>query len=246
MSKTRKHLTYANVMSTLFVFLLIAGGTAVAAKQLGKKTVGTKQLKTNAVTTPKIKKGAVTNPKIAVGAIDSTKLADGAVTTAKIADGAVTGAKIAAGSTGFSQLVARLQKSELVPIKSSAPYPLGSITQNAGEIQQYIGAVEFEFAADCPQPRSATVFLLIDALNPAIPFPGDFAGFANVNDNGAGAVRRRIEIASFPGFAGALFRSGPAATTQRKFDLYFSSANCTGGVGTINVSGVTVDAIGTK
>ena len=122
MKSIRTRLTYANVISTLGVFLLLAGGTAIAAKQLGKKTVGTKQLKTNAVTTAKIKKGAVTKAKIADGAIDSTKLADGAVTGAKIADGAVTGAKIAAGSTVFSQRVARLRSNATVPFEAGTVY----------------------------------------------------------------------------------------------------------------------------
>jgi hypothetical protein len=242
----RKRLTYANVMSSLFVFLLLAGGTAIAAKQLGKKTVGAKQLKSNAVTTAKIKKAAVTKAKIKDGAIDGAKLADGSVTTTKLADGAVTAAKIAAGSTGFSQRVARLQKSELVPINGSAPYPLGSVTQNAGEIQQYIGAVDVQFAAGCPQPRSAAIFLLIDALNPMIPFPTEYAGYAAVEDKGAGEVTRRVEFAPFPGLGSALYRSAPAAATPRKFDLYLASATCNGGGKGVSLAGATVDVIGTK
>jgi hypothetical protein len=75
----RKRLTYANVMSSIAVFLVL-GGTAFAATQLGKNSVGSKQLKKNAVTTAKIKNNAVT--------------------TAKIKNGAVTGAKVNAGTLG--------------------------------------------------------------------------------------------------------------------------------------------------
>jgi hypothetical protein len=64
MKSVRKRLTYANVMSSIAVFLVVAGGSALAANQLGKNTVGTKQLKSNAVTTAKIKNGAVTGSKI--------------------------------------------------------------------------------------------------------------------------------------------------------------------------------------
>lgn len=64
MKQIRKRLTYANVMSSIAVFLVIGGATAFAA--LGKNTVGTKQLKKNAVTTTKIKNGAITSSKVNV------------------------------------------------------------------------------------------------------------------------------------------------------------------------------------
>lgn len=108
MKQIRKRLTYANVMSTIAVFLALAGASAFAATQLGKNTVGTKQLKNNAVTAAKIKKeavsgakvkaGAVSGPKIAGGAVTTEKLGDNAVTTSKIADGVVTNGKLAANS----------------------------------------------------------------------------------------------------------------------------------------------------
>ncbi len=232
-------------MSTLFVFLLLAGGTAVAAKQLGKKTVGTKQLKGNAVTKAKIKKNAVTRAKIRNGSVNAAKLADGAVTNGKIADSAVSGAKIDTASTVFARRVGRLQKSEVVPLAGGAPYPLGSFTQHAGEDNQYIGALDIRFDAGCTQPRHATVVLLIDALNPAIPLPGDFAGYAVVEDKGAGAVTRRLEIGPYPALGAALHRTAPAADTTRKFDLYLGSGTCTAGSG-VSLTGVTLDVIGTR
>ena len=67
MKSVRKRLTYANVMSSIAVFLVVAGGTALAASQLGKNTVGPKQLKENAVTATKIKDGAVTAGKLSRG-----------------------------------------------------------------------------------------------------------------------------------------------------------------------------------
>ncbi|HEY1284640.1 MAG TPA: hypothetical protein VGF04_01000 [Solirubrobacterales bacterium] len=64
--KERVHprLTYANVMSTLAVFLIVSGGAAYAAGHLGKNSVGSKQLKKNSVTKAKIKKNAVTSGKV--------------------------------------------------------------------------------------------------------------------------------------------------------------------------------------
>lgn len=74
MKTIRRRITYANVMSTLAVFLVLGGASALAARQLAKNTVGTKQLKNNAVTTAKIKNGAITNAKIKPGTITGTSL----------------------------------------------------------------------------------------------------------------------------------------------------------------------------
>jgi hypothetical protein len=70
----RKRLTYANVMSSIAVFLVLGGATAFAAGQLGKSSVGTKQLKRSAVTAAKIKKNAVTKAKIRSGAVTGAKV----------------------------------------------------------------------------------------------------------------------------------------------------------------------------
>jgi len=104
MTSIRKRLSYANVMSSLAVFLVLTGATAFAAAQLAKNSVGAKQLKKNAVRTAKIKNAAVTTDKIADGAVIAAKLADGSVLTAKIVDGAVTSAKLAGSSVTAAKL----------------------------------------------------------------------------------------------------------------------------------------------
>jgi hypothetical protein len=53
MKRLRGNLTYANVMATIAVFLVL-GGSAVAATQLPGESVGTKQLKKGAVTPGKL------------------------------------------------------------------------------------------------------------------------------------------------------------------------------------------------
>ena len=70
MQAIRRHLSYANVIATVALFLAL-GGTAWA---LSKNSVGTKQLKNNAVTAKKIKNHAVTGAKIANGAISGPNL----------------------------------------------------------------------------------------------------------------------------------------------------------------------------
>ncbi len=90
MKQIRKRLTYANVMSSIAVFLVLGGATALAASQLGKNTVGSKQLKKNSVTSAKIKNKAVT----------TSKIADKAVTGAQVADGSLTGTDINPSTIG--------------------------------------------------------------------------------------------------------------------------------------------------
>lgn len=74
--KTRlpERVTYANVVSTLCLFLLLGGGAALAATKLPKKSVGTKQIKNSSITTAKIKNRAVTGAKIKDGTIPGSKI----------------------------------------------------------------------------------------------------------------------------------------------------------------------------
>ena len=63
MRRTTRHLSYANVVSTLCLFIVLGGG-AYAATQLPAKSVGTRQLKAQAVTGAKIKDGTITGAKV--------------------------------------------------------------------------------------------------------------------------------------------------------------------------------------
>lgn len=85
MKHIRKRITYANVMSSIAVFLVLGGATAYAAKKIGSN-----EIKGNSITTGKLKKEAVT----------ASKLKKNSVTTAKIANGAVTGSKLNLGTIG--------------------------------------------------------------------------------------------------------------------------------------------------
>lgn len=61
MKRLHPKLTYANVISTVCLFLVLGGGTAFAAAEiLPRASVGTKQLKNGAVTGKKVKPGSLT------------------------------------------------------------------------------------------------------------------------------------------------------------------------------------------
>jgi len=105
----RKRLTYANVMSSIAVFLILGGATAIAAQKIGSSqikgnSITTGKIKKEAVTKAKIKKASVDASKLAAGAVTSEKIVNGAVTSEKIADGAVTGGKLAPGAVTRANL----------------------------------------------------------------------------------------------------------------------------------------------
>jgi hypothetical protein len=74
MKNPRSKLTYANVMVTILAFVVLSGGAAYAASQLGKNSVGAKQLKKNAVSTAKVKKEAITAAKVKKGTLTGTQI----------------------------------------------------------------------------------------------------------------------------------------------------------------------------
>jgi hypothetical protein len=69
LKQLHKRLTYANVMSSIAVFLVLGGATAFAATKIGAN-----QLKANSVKTGKIAKEAVTTSKIKNNAINGAKV----------------------------------------------------------------------------------------------------------------------------------------------------------------------------
>lgn len=95
MKHIRKRITYANVMSSIAVFLVLGGATAYAAKKIGSN-----EIKGNSITTGKIKKQAVTSSKIKNNAITTAKIANDAVTGEKVKDGSLTGSDLNLSSVG--------------------------------------------------------------------------------------------------------------------------------------------------
>ena len=79
MKQVRKRLSYANVMSSIAVFLVLGGATAFAAKK-----IGTNELKGSSVTTGKLKKEAVAKAKIKKNAVDGSRVRDGSLTGADV------------------------------------------------------------------------------------------------------------------------------------------------------------------
>jgi hypothetical protein len=231
----RRHLTYANVMSTLLAFIVLTGATAFAAQQLGKKTVGVKQLKSNAVTTAKIKKNAVTKAKIKAGAVDGSK----------IADGSVTGTDINSASTPFGRIVfeARGTSTVALPNKAITIYPLANstYTQEAGSDNSYVGAVDVTLSSGCKEARNVAAFLTIDALDPLKPTSQDIVAWGIYEDESSSQLSTRINLGPYL-FGGTRFQ--PSSPTNHTLALTVQG-QCKTGSG-ISATAGSVDVIGTK
>jgi hypothetical protein len=198
----RKRLTYANVMSTIAVFLVVGGASAFAASELAKNSVGTKQLKSNAVTTAKIKKeavaaakikngavgtsklgaGSVTGDKLAAGSVDAAKIGKAAVTNEKLADNSVNGAKVADGSLSGADI----NQGSLNAVKAANVY---------GVTFQEVGGPKIINASD-PGIKSGGCFLVC-----AVEFPRDVTECSYTTspiDQGGGSGEAAMTEA-FPG-----------------------------------------------
>jgi hypothetical protein len=159
MQRVRNKLTYANVVASLALFLVLSGATAYAASHLAPNSVGAKQLKSSAVTTSKLKRNAVTATKIRLGSVTAAKIEKGAVTEAKIGDGAVTGAKIKDGAISAQQLGAQsVGNSQTQLVKVFKAGAVAAAASEAAAPKVELGTVgPFHFYAKCFHGQTAVI-----------------------------------------------------------------------------------------
>jgi hypothetical protein len=94
-SHLKRHLSVANVLSCLALFMAISG--VAYAATLGKNSVKAKNIAKGAVTTPKLKNGAVTAAKLRNGAVIGSKIANEAVGASKLAPASVRSSALGGG-----------------------------------------------------------------------------------------------------------------------------------------------------
>lgn len=162
----KKHrLNYANVASTLALFLALGGGAAYAANEIRSG-----DLAPGAVRTADIYKRAVTSGKLAVGAVRGNQIAEGSVGSTQIARGSIGSQQIGASAIAPSNLefpvfLAATPGGGSAPIASGPdPYPItnGSWTQKPGQIQVLFGAAAATLAYDDSGSGSCQVFFEIN------------------------------------------------------------------------------------
>jgi hypothetical protein len=164
MKQIRRHLTYANVLSSITAFVVLCGASAFAAGQLGKNTVGTKQLKKNAVTAAKIKKNAITTAKIKGDAVTGAKVNEstlGTVPSATLASSLTPHEAVhivgAPGEPAFENGAANIPESGLVKL-----LPVGFYKDHEGIVHLQGVAKVGKSVSGAP-----TVFTLPPGFRPA-------------------------------------------------------------------------------
>src|SRR4051794_23184996 len=99
----RSHLSFANVISVIALFVAL-GGASYAAVTLPKNSVGPKQIKKRAVRNKHINKSAVSASKIRANAVSGDKVADGSLTGSDVGDGSLGGSDLGDNSIGGSKV----------------------------------------------------------------------------------------------------------------------------------------------
>lgn len=93
MRKLRQRLTYANVASSIALFLAVSGGTALAASQ-----IRTSQIRPGAITSSRLSNNAVTASKIRAGAVGASEIRSNSITGDEVRNGSLQASDFASGS----------------------------------------------------------------------------------------------------------------------------------------------------
>ncbi|MFT4049409.1 MAG: collagen-like protein [Solirubrobacterales bacterium] len=137
MQRLRRHLTYANVMATLAVFIAL-GGVGYAAGVLPANSVGSRQLKDKSVSLKKISVGARNALHGATGAVGpiGQRGADGAPgptgATGVRGDDGADGARGATGDTGPSDVYSTHVDGPVTTVNYGDPVTVATLPLPAG------------------------------------------------------------------------------------------------------------------
>lgn len=177
MNEIRKRSTYANVMSSLAVFLVLGGATAFAATHLGKNSVGTAQLKPGAVTTAKLRSHAVDGSKIADGSITGSDIAPGSITRNDISPGVIVDDKqdVPPGEPrpiDANEFVITLHPGETKDVSPPdiAPFSVTATCESTGAALVVASSAPGSLKSDGvnpPEPFDSVTLLSVPSLPPA-------------------------------------------------------------------------------
>jgi len=171
-SMLKRHLSVANVLSCMALFVAL-GGVAYAAVKIPPNAVKTRNIANQAVTNAKIKREAVTSGKIKNGGVNALDLGAGQVTSEKLGTGAVTGKKIAKKAVSPRTLAANAVGTDAIANEAVTVGKLGKESVDASKIStslwaQLVRNVAYENAssasnseanktatANCPKGKEA-------------------------------------------------------------------------------------------
>jgi hypothetical protein len=111
----RSHLSFANTISLIALFVAL-GGTSLAAVSLSKNSVGAKQIKKDAVRASEIKRNAVGASEIRSNAVASGDVADNGIGGSDLSDNSVGAGELSDNSVGSSEVTnGSLVEADLAP-----------------------------------------------------------------------------------------------------------------------------------
>lgn len=149
MSQIRKRLSYANVVSSICLFVLLGGGAYAAAK-LPKNSVGPKQIRAN----------AIHGKQLAANAVNGAKVADGSLTGADVADGSLTGADLANATVATAKIADKAINSAKVLDNSLKGSDIAPDTITGSKIDEStLGPVPTALNSKQLEGKSAAAFL---------------------------------------------------------------------------------------
>ena len=175
------HLTYANVVATIALFLSLCGGAAVAAN-----TIRSGDIAPGAVQTADVHQRAITSGKLAVGAVRGNQIAPRSVGSSQIAPGSIGRSEIAPDAIGTSEIApGSIRPDQLeVPVSVIAKgggegqllpsgqygYPLSGAewTQRPGEVNLIMAEVDATLAYGSSSPNGCILFMQLKANGNAI------------------------------------------------------------------------------
>ena len=160
-ARIRHGLTYANVLSTIALFVALGGGAYAAARigpdDIKRNAVRSKHIKKNQVGRKHLKRGAVSTPKLVAGAVTAAKLANASVTGPKLADGSVTGPKVDESTLGIvpnADLIDGVDSGDLMRGSGRARAVRGTDAPSASPSAPFVLG-DGELTLDCNNPASA-------------------------------------------------------------------------------------------
>jgi hypothetical protein len=188
MRRLRAQLTYANVMSSIAVFVVLGGG-AYAATTLPKNSVGSKQIKAKAVTSSKIASNSVTSAKVKDGSLLATDFKAGQLVAGAPGPAGAQGAQGAPGAKGDKGDPGR---SALTPLRAgeseSGVFGIGD--QASAASQQFLDFRSFAIPLSAPLDSGHVVYVT-GASAPNCPGAGQAAAgylcvYEATSENAAG------------------------------------------------------------
>jgi hypothetical protein len=115
MQGIRSHLSFANAISVIALFVAL-GGTTYAAVTLPRNTVGPKQIKKNAVRASEINRSAVGASELRSNAVASGDIADNGVGGPDLSDNSVGAGELSDNSVGSGEVTnGSLVEADLAP-----------------------------------------------------------------------------------------------------------------------------------